>query len=215
MPVASSRASEKLIRQHYPPGGRYLNVGCGKDVGDPSEGWTNMDAFYTGDPRIVKHDLIRFPWPFKDGEFDVVYASHVLEHVPHVFTEKDGVKRDVIFDLMEEIHRVLKPGGILHLKVPFGKSLDVSMGHPQHYRFWTYAWLTYFEPGSEENYYSSARFEPVADRINKKPNAIRAARRWRIGKYGLTTHLHDRVPLLRPLIMRKADELEAFVRAVK
>lgn len=45
---------------------------------------------------------------FAAGHFDLVYASHVLEHVPHRQTV--GVLR--------EWGRVLRPGGIVRLSVP-------------------------------------------------------------------------------------------------
>ncbi|MEO7522921.1 MAG: class I SAM-dependent methyltransferase [Ferruginibacter sp.] len=49
---------------------------------------------------------------FKDNEFDVVYCSHVLEHV---IEDKKA---------MQEILRVLKPGGWALLQVPLDTSLD-------------------------------------------------------------------------------------------
>jgi SAM-dependent methyltransferase len=44
--------------------------------------------------------------PFPDAAYDFVYASHVLEHIP------DDVKA------IQEIRRILKPGGIAILPVP-------------------------------------------------------------------------------------------------
>lgn len=44
--------------------------------------------------------------PYPDNTFDVVFSSHVIEHVPN------NAKA------IEEIHRVLKPGGINFLVVP-------------------------------------------------------------------------------------------------
>lgn len=44
--------------------------------------------------------------PFKDAEFDFIFASHVLEHI------KDDLSA------ISEIRRVLKPGGIAILPVP-------------------------------------------------------------------------------------------------
>jgi ubiquinone/menaquinone biosynthesis C-methylase UbiE len=42
--------------------------------------------------------------PFLDSSFDAVFSSHVLEHIPDLWTYQ------------EEIHRVLKPGGLaIHL----------------------------------------------------------------------------------------------------
>ena len=45
--------------------------------------------------------------PFGENTFDVVLCNHVLEHVG------DDIKA------MQEIHRVLKPGGFAILQVPF------------------------------------------------------------------------------------------------
>jgi SAM-dependent methyltransferase len=81
---------------------RYLNVGCG-DRFDPT--WTNLDL--APRPGVVAADL-RQPLPFDGGEFDAVYASHVLEHL-----DPDAGGR-----LLGELFRVLKPGGIVRIVVP-------------------------------------------------------------------------------------------------
>jgi len=51
---------------------------------------------------------------FDDNSFDVIYCSHVLEHVP------DDIKA------LREFYRVLKPGGWAMLQVPIDKSLAVT-----------------------------------------------------------------------------------------
>ena len=79
-----------------------LNLGCGKFK---KEGYKNLDY----DPRTkpdVLHDLNVFPYPFKDNIFDEVYSSHVLEHL------------DKPFEVMAQIHRILKPKGKLTLLLP-------------------------------------------------------------------------------------------------
>jgi SAM-dependent methyltransferase len=48
--------------------------------------------------------------PFPDGTFDIVYASHILEHVPWYQTER----------VLSDWARVLKPGGKLEVWVPDG-----------------------------------------------------------------------------------------------
>lgn len=48
--------------------------------------------------------------PFKAGSFDLIYASHILEHVPWYETAR----------VLREWVRVLKPGGTLEVWVPDG-----------------------------------------------------------------------------------------------
>ncbi len=45
-----------------------------------------------------------------DGSFDVIVNSHVLEHVPDDRTA------------MRQLHRVLRPGGLLFLQVPYNRN---------------------------------------------------------------------------------------------
>ncbi len=77
----------------------------------------------------VTADLIS-PWadvkmdvqaiPFTDSQFDVVICNHVLEHV------------DSDFKAMQEIHRVLKPGGFAILQVPMDLSMDKTLENPEY-----------------------------------------------------------------------------------
>lgn len=48
--------------------------------------------------------------PFKSNTFDIVYASHVLEHVPWTHT----------IETLKEWHRIIKPNGRLEVWVPNG-----------------------------------------------------------------------------------------------
>lgn len=64
--------------------------------------------------------------------FDIVFCLHVLEHV-----RKDR-------DAIREILRVLKPGGVAYIMVPFDMTLDVTeeweIPDPDiHYHIWAYA----------------------------------------------------------------------------
>ncbi|TSC87222.1 MAG: type 11 methyltransferase [Parcubacteria group bacterium Gr01-1014_8] len=81
---------------------RKLNVGCG---GDKKEGYVNLDWLELLKPDVV-HDLNAFPYPFKDGSFDLIEAYHALEHLEKPFM------------VMKEMHRLLAKGGVLHVKVP-------------------------------------------------------------------------------------------------
>lgn len=57
--------------------------------------------------NLMVHDLAK-GIPFADNSVDVVYHSHVLEHLD----------RDVAALFISEIGRVLKPGGVLRIVVP-------------------------------------------------------------------------------------------------
>lgn len=66
------------------------------------------------DVRIVKHDL-RNPLPFKDGEFDIVWNSGVMEH----FTQRQRV------DITREIARI---AGQFHTFNPYSNSFFYRLG---------------------------------------------------------------------------------------
>ena len=77
-----------------------LNLGCGEKKRD---GYVNVDV--CGTPDVVC-DLNRFPWDWTDNSIDEVTSSHWLEHV-------EDFERTIL-----EIHRILKPNGVLHFHVP-------------------------------------------------------------------------------------------------
>jgi SAM-dependent methyltransferase len=53
---------------------------------------------------------------FKDGTFDRVIAIHVLEHLPNLPAALD------------EVHRVLRPGGVFEVVIPCEDGLGYSLG---------------------------------------------------------------------------------------
>lgn len=81
---------------------RKLNLGCGEAK---KEGYVNLDRQASVKPDVI-HNLNISPYPFEDNTFDIVEANHILEHL------------DKVFSAMAEIHRILKPGGKLLIKVP-------------------------------------------------------------------------------------------------
>jgi len=65
------------------------------------------------EPDVMAHlDIMKMP--FSDGTFDVILCNHVLEHVPD----------DMV--AMEELYRILKPGGWAILQVPIAKALTAT-----------------------------------------------------------------------------------------
>ena len=83
---------------------RYLHVGCGNNI--LPKPFENLDV---RDIEGVDHISKDFPLTqFEDGTFDLVYASHILEHHP----------RNEVESVVSEWTRVLKVDGILRLSVP-------------------------------------------------------------------------------------------------
>jgi len=59
--------------------------------------------------------------PFPGNSFDVIHASHVLEHIPWTRSEH----------ALRQAYSLLKPGGVLEIHVP---DLDALITHYQHRR---------------------------------------------------------------------------------
>src|SRR5690606_23946475 len=57
--------------------------------------------------NILAYDVAR-GIPAGDASVDMVYHSHMLEHIP----------RDRVGDFLREVRRVLKPGGVHRIVVP-------------------------------------------------------------------------------------------------
>jgi len=119
-----------------------LNLGCGNKKIDS---YTGVD-FICNDNVDIVHDLNLFPYPFGDGTIDEILMDNVLEHL-----------NDLIA-VMEELDRILKPGGILKINVPYAKS-DGAFKDPTHKHFFTERTFQYFSENYEYNYYSKARFK--------------------------------------------------------
>lgn len=103
-----------------------LNLGCG--AVRPS-GWINTDSSLNANiqkiPLVGKWIAKRFndveyndnnmvymnlnrPWKYKENSVDIVYASHLFEHL--------SLKSANLF--LDESYRCLKPGGVIRLVVP-------------------------------------------------------------------------------------------------
>lgn len=98
-------------------GVKRLNIGCGFDI---QPGWINLDMHPREGVHVV-HDMAVMPMPFEDEEFDFIKAWHILEHLDS----------DHFIAAMKELHRILKPGGVLSIKVPEA-SCAAAIADPTH-----------------------------------------------------------------------------------
>jgi SAM-dependent methyltransferase len=100
-------------------GVRRLNWGCGEY---PGPGWINSDIKQT-DGIDISVD-IRDGLPLEDASFDYVVSIHALPELPLM---------DQLIAL-RELHRVLKPGGVLRLALPdLDKGIKAYMENDRDY----------------------------------------------------------------------------------
>jgi predicted SAM-dependent methyltransferase len=112
---------------------KYLNIGCG-DRWHPQ--WTNIDTKSRGE-GIIAYD-IKNGIPFQNNSFDVVYHSHLLEHLPKSEAEP----------FLKECCRVLRPQGILRVVFPdleqiarlYLKALEIAISGSQEWAA-NYEWI--------------------------------------------------------------------------
>lgn len=94
---------------------RHLDLGCGSRPRNP----LNQDELFgidlsapEGDSRFKRVDLSFDALPFETSSFDSVSAYDFIEHIPRVINDTaNRTTRFPFVALMNEIHRVLKPGG--------------------------------------------------------------------------------------------------------
>lgn len=177
-----------------------LNMGCGLDV---REGYLNADA-YTSGPGVTRVEMTRTPWPFPSNHFKEILLSHVLEHVPPIFRrDREGRPRDVLMDVVEELYRVLRPEGVVDVRVPLGGT-GLDFCHWQHYRHVTPAWFQYLNQSNFEAWPYKFNFEVAAPPKFRVWRA-RGDRYLKVRGHGLTLHLAQRFEWARSLLARDVE----------
>jgi len=117
-------------------GMKILDFGCGKgylasafaELGYDVYGVDIRESELIDKDHFAKMELDNYVFPFEDNYFDFIYSTSVLEHTQNTQ------------ECLEEIYRVLKPGGVTyhtlpsmyrllesHIKVPFGGVIHSDM----------------------------------------------------------------------------------------
>jgi ubiquinone/menaquinone biosynthesis C-methylase UbiE len=120
-----------------------LNFGCGNDIKPKKEGWVNVDIQKR--KSIDKSfDFEKAKYPFKDSEFDYVYVDNVFEHLIN------------LRDIVEELHRITKNGGIIEIIVPYYNS------------YWAHSDPTHVNYFNEDCMKQTLRVKGYEDRSKKE-----------------------------------------------
>jgi glycosyltransferase involved in cell wall biosynthesis len=120
-----------------------LDIGCGDIPRNPF----HADEIFGVDVRdnlewfVKGADLAIERIPFADDFFDYVTAHDFLEHIPRVIytvceSSMRPVRRNAFVELMNEVYRVLKPGG-LFLSITPAYPYGVAFRDPTHVNFIT------------------------------------------------------------------------------
>ena len=116
-----------------------LNLGCGSKILD---GYVNVDKFELYDIDI-KHDLEKFPYPFKDNSVEEIMLSHVLEHI--------GQEPDIFIKILKELYRICKNEALIEIGVPHPRH-DDFLADPTHVRPITVLGLSLFDKVQNEEW---------------------------------------------------------------
>lgn len=120
---------------------RRLNLGCGRDLRPDC---LNVDRSAEVGADMVL-DLGQAPYPLPCDHFEHIWALDVVEHL------------DDLLAFMEEVHRLLRPGGTVEITAPHFSCAN-SFTDPTHKRHLGCFSFDYFLADHKLAYYSRARF---------------------------------------------------------
>lgn len=149
-----------------PGGRRALDLGCGPSKVPGSFG---LDCAAVPGVDLV-YDLDVHPFPLPDHSFDAVYLMNTIEHF------------NSVCKTMDEVYRLLKPGGLLYIVTPHYTDA-ASWRDPQHKWHLNSYSFAYFDGST---CYSSARFSPVQ-------NYVQLAAMWRPLLFELLINLQEKI----------------------
>lgn len=132
---------------------RHLDLGCGAKPRNPFDAHTLVGTDFaifnrvsTPSVQFVAADLT-LKLPFENESFTSISAFDVLEHVPRWERLPDGSIVFPFVQLMSEIYRLLKPGGVFYGVTP-GYPSSAAFQDPTHVNFITRETIDYFSGSS-------------------------------------------------------------------
>lgn len=137
-----------------------ISLGAGTEIED---GFINVDIVALEGIDVV-HNLMQFPYPFKDNSAEFIRAKDLIEHLAtHL---PDG--RNTLIAFIEECHRILQVGGTLWIQTPSWDA-DFLWIDPTHVRGYDIRSFDFFDPdtdfGRSTGFYSDCKFTVKADRL--------------------------------------------------
>ncbi len=122
-----------------------LNLGSGYT---PKSDYVNIDNRAEVNPDLVCNVLMGLP--YDDNSVDEIRAFDFLEHIPIGQT----------LQVIEEIYRVLKPGGLFESFTPDAEHGQGAFQDPTHVSFWVEnSWLYFSDPNCRALYGTKADFK--------------------------------------------------------
>lgn len=139
-----------------------LNLGAGNEIESDA---INHDRIKHRPEIAVAHDLNVVPWPWADATFRMIMAKSVFEHL-----------RITLIEAVDECWRILRPGGVLYMKLPFWQS-ERAYDDPTHYWRFTLRSCNVFDPqtaeGKEYGFYTARKWEIIrAAELNSARSSI-------------------------------------------
>lgn len=130
-----------------------LNIGCGEHV---KEGWLNVDLLPCKGAYYLDASQ---PFPFADESFRYVFSEHLFEHLSY-----EGGK-----NMLHEVYRILRPGGILRLAMPTMDFLQKLLETPEDRKTREYVnWsLSHYNPEIHKEFPSETACDAVSIVVNR------------------------------------------------
>ncbi len=150
----------RQIEQKQKPG-KVLDIGCGRGLllnKLRQRGWDPYGTELSEDAAAYARDVLHLPvttrpldeLSFADNEFDLVIIWHVLEHVTSPLS------------LLDEVARILKPGGYLLVAVPNFGSWEARWAGKSWFHLDVPRHLTHFTPRTLRPALKRAGLRPVS-----------------------------------------------------